>query len=120
MVVAGVAHFVEPRPFVQHLPEVLPGRGALVALTGVLEIGFGVALVVSKERRAAVGRLLALFLLAIWPANIYVAAAGVEVDGLPGGAYPWIRLPFQILLVVWALWSTRPPRGSGATDVAGG
>ena len=33
--------------------------------------------------------------------------AAVDVDGQPGGPYPWIRLPFQALFVAWALWSTR-------------
>lgn len=61
----------------------------------------------------AVGRALALYLVAVWPANVYVAAAGVDVEGQPGGAYPWIRVPLQVLFIAWALWSshdTRPQR----------
>ena len=37
MAVAGVAHLVQPDPFVQHLPEWVPGREALVAVTGVVD-----------------------------------------------------------------------------------
>jgi uncharacterized membrane protein len=109
MVVAGLGHLVGPEPFVQHLPTWVPAREAIVLLSGLVEIGLGVALLVARERRASVGRLLAAFLLAVWPANVYVAVAGVHVDGQPGGAYPWIRLPFQILFIAWALWSTRAP-----------
>jgi uncharacterized membrane protein len=38
---------------------------------------------------------------------VYVAVAGVEVDGQPGGQYPWLRLPLQALFVWLALWTTR-------------
>lgn len=107
MVVAGIAHLAGPEPFIQHLPSWVPMREAIVFVTGLVEIGFGAALVAARARRADVGRLLALFLVAIWPANIYVAVAGVDVAGQPGGPYAWIRLPFQILFVALALWSTR-------------
>jgi uncharacterized membrane protein len=113
MVFAGIGHLVGPQPFVQHLPEWVPAREAIVYLSGIVEIGFGAALVALPARRAATGRLLALFFLAVWPANVYVAVAGVDVDGQPGGAYPWIRLPFQAVFVAWALWSTRATATNG-------
>jgi uncharacterized membrane protein len=109
MVVAGAGHFAQPDPFVAHLPDWVPARTGVVYLSGIAEIAFGVALLALPGPRAAIGRLLALFFLAVWPANIYVAIADVEVDGQPGGAYRWIRLPFQVLYIAWALWSTRPP-----------
>lgn len=118
MVVAGVAHLVSPEPFVQHLPGWVPAREAIVFLSGLVEIALGIALLAWRARRVVVGRSVALYLVAVWPANVYVAVAGVEVDGQPGGAYPWIRLPFQVLFVAWALWSTStgaaPRRRRGA------
>lgn len=118
MVIAGLAHLVSPEPFLQHLPGWVPGRATIVVLSGLVEIALGVALVASPARRVAAGRALALFLVAVWPANVYVAVAGVDVDGQPGGPYPWIRLPLQVLLIAWALWSTRAPSaGGGAGDV---
>lgn len=107
MIVAGMAHLAGPDPFVQHLPTWVPSRPAIVFVSGLVEIGFGVALFAWRSRQAEVGRILASFFVIIWPANVYVAAAGVDVEGQPGGAYPWIRLPFQVLFVAWALWSTR-------------
>jgi len=109
MVFAGLGHLVGPEPFVQHLPEWVPAREALVLLSGLVEIALGAALVSSRVPRPLAGRLLAWFLVAVWPANVYVAVAGVDVDGQPGGPYPWIRLPFQVLFIAWALWSTRAP-----------
>jgi uncharacterized membrane protein len=107
MVVAGVFHLVQPDPFVQHLPDWVPAREPLVFLTGLVEIALGAALLGRRAWRSHAGRFLAAYLVAIFPANVYVAVAAVDVDGQPGGAYPWIRLPFQALFVAWALWSTR-------------
>ncbi len=107
MIVAGVAHWLMPTPFVQHLPPWVPAAEALVLATGVVEIGLGVALLLRRQpwRRRA-GLALAAYLVAVFPANVYVAVAGIEVDGQPGGWYPWLRLPFQVLFVAWALWCT--------------
>lgn len=106
MVIAGTGHLLGPEPFLQHLPAWVPAREALVFGSGLVEIGLGLALL-SPARWVAAGRLLALFLLAVWPANFYVALAGVDVAGQPGGIYPWLRLPLQVLFIGWALWSTR-------------
>ena len=116
MVFAGVAHLAGPDPFVQHLPDWVPAREALVLVSGLAEIGLGLALIVGRAWRTAAGRLLALYLIAVFPANVYVAVAGVDVEGQPGGAYSWIRLPFQLLFVAWALWSTRAELGGHTPD----
>ncbi len=107
MVVAGVAHLVQPDPFLAHLPAWVPAAELIVAVTGVIEILFGVVLVGPSRHRRTVGHLLAAYLVAVFPANVYVAVADVAVDGQPGGPYPWLRLPIQALLVAIAIWSTR-------------
>jgi uncharacterized membrane protein len=108
MVIAGVGHFANSEPFVQHLPDWVPAREALVYITGAFEIALGAALLFSKTHRAAVGRLVAAFLVAVFPANVYVAVAHVDVSGQPGGVHAWIRLPLQLLFIGWALFSTGP------------
>ncbi|MEM9513548.1 MAG: hypothetical protein AAGA42_01715 [Actinomycetota bacterium] len=108
LAVAGVTHFVNPTPFEQHLPSWVPASGVVVALSGIAEVALGIALAAAWPSRLAIGRLVAAFLVAVFPANVYVAVAGVDVDGQPGGIYPWIRLPLQLLFVAWALWSTLP------------
>jgi uncharacterized membrane protein len=106
MVFAGVAHWLMPTPFVQHLPPWVPAAEALVLVTGVVEIGLGAALLLRQPWRRRAGLALAAYLVAVFPANVYVAVAGIDVEGQPGGWYPWLRLPFQVLFVAWALWST--------------
>ncbi len=106
MVFAGAAHWLMPTPFVQHLPPWVPAAEALVLVTGVIEVGLGAVLLLRQPWRRRAGLALAGYLVAVFPANVYVAVADVAVDGQPGGWYPWLRLPFQVLFVAWALWST--------------
>ena len=116
MIVAGLTHFARVEPFVQHLPEWIPAREALVYLTGAIEVALGIALMRSTRHRATVGRVMAAYLIAVFPANIYVAVADIDVSGQPGGLHAWLRLPLQVLFVAWALVSTTPtpthPQGS--------
>jgi uncharacterized membrane protein len=123
MAFAGVSHLLMPTPFIQHLPTWVPMREELILATGLVEIGLGGALLLRQPLRRLAGLALAGYLVAVFPSNVYVAIAGVDVDGQPGGAYPWLRLPFQVLFIAWALWSTRDTETSesGAptrTDVA--
>jgi uncharacterized membrane protein len=106
MAFAGVAHFVTPQPFVQHLPDVIPMREAVIYASGAIEISLGLALLGVSRWRPFAGLALAAYLVAVFPGNLYVAVAGVAVDGQPGGIYPWFRLPFQALFIFLALWST--------------
>jgi uncharacterized membrane protein len=115
MAVAGVAHFAMPTPFVQHLPPWVPGRLELVYVSGAAEIALGASLVGPSRWHAVAGRTLAAYLLAVFPANIYVAVASVDVVGQPGGPYPWLRLPLQFLFIWLALWSTSDRREGGTS-----
>jgi uncharacterized membrane protein len=107
MAVAGITHWVNPTPFVQHLPTWIPVREEVIFLTGVMEVALGAALLLRQPWRRLAGFALAGYLLAVFPANIYVAVADVEVDGQPGGAYSWLRLPLQAVFIVWAIWCTQ-------------
>jgi uncharacterized membrane protein len=109
-VVAGVSHLVNTTPFEQHLPDWVPAAKAIIVVSGVAEIVLGLALVAARRSAPVVGLVAAGFLVGVFPANVYVAIAGVDVDGLPGGLYPWLRLPLQGVFVVWAWVSTRPAR----------
>jgi uncharacterized membrane protein len=111
-VIAGAAHLVRPLPFEQHVPDWVPAAAALVAVTGVVEIGLGAALVAWPARRRVIGLVTAGYLVAVLPANVYVAVAGVEVDGQPGGVFAWVRLPLQGVFIAWAWWSTRTTTGA--------
>jgi uncharacterized membrane protein len=109
-VVAGVSHLVNTTPFEQHLPEWVPAATAIVVVSGIAEIVLGFALIAARRSAPVVGIAATVFLVGVFPANVYVAVAGVEVDGLPGGFYSWVRLPLQAVFVMWAWASTRPLR----------
>lgn len=117
-VVAGVLHFVVPELYVQIVPPVFPAALALVYLSGLAEIAVGIGLLIPRTRQRAAWATVAL-LVAIFPANVYMATHGVVIEGLPGGGDPspfvrWGRLPLQGVLILWALWYTRPPIGTDA------
>ncbi|MFC6906597.1 DoxX family protein [Halalkalicoccus tibetensis] len=110
-VVAGVLHFVVPELYVRIVPPVLPAPLALVYLSGLAEIAVGIGLLLPRTRRYAAWATVAL-LVVVFPANVYMATHGV-VEGMPGGGDPsdlvrWGRLPLQGVLVLLALWYTRP------------
>ncbi len=112
-VVAGVLHFVVPELYVQIIPPFFPAALALVYLSGIAEIAVGVGLLLPRTRQHAAWATVAL-LVAVFPANVYMATHGVVIEGMPGGGDPsdivrWGRLPLQGVLILWALWYTRPP-----------
>jgi uncharacterized membrane protein len=126
MIVAGLSHFAQAEPFVQHMPEWVPSRELIVHATGAVEVAFGAALLFVNSHRRTIGRLLAAYLLAVFPANVYVAIADVDITDQPGGIYAWLRLPLQALFVLWAMASTaagtandtwRAPRRSLVADL---
>ena len=90
----------------------VPAAELLIFVTGIAEVVLGLALLLPQPWRWRAGIVLAAYLVAVFPANVYVAVAGVDVDGQPDGIYAWLRLPLQVLFIAWALWSTRPDSGS--------
>ena len=108
MVTIGILHFVDPDPFVQIVPPFLPAPLALVYISGALEIALGLILLITQLQTWAAWGLIALF-IAVFPANIYMAVANVQVNGLPNNPLLyWLRLPLQAVLIAWAYWFTRP------------
>ena len=107
MLTAGISHLVAPRPYVQHLPDAVPLRAELVAITGLVEIGLAAGLVGPQRFRRPTGTALAAFLVLVLPANVYAAVSQIPIDGMPTGWIRWARLPLQLPAIAAALWSTR-------------
>ncbi len=105
-VLAGLNHFRDPGFYVSMIPPLLPFPLFLVYLSGFFEFGLGVALLIPRFSRLAGWGLMAL-LVAVYPANIYMAV-NHELFPAFSAAGLWIRLPFQVVFVVWAYWYTRP------------
>ncbi len=84
----------------------------MVLASGVVEIGLGLCLI-SLQRRREVGMATAAFFIAIFPGNISQFVNGIDAFGLDSDRARAIRLLFQPLLVLWALWSTTAmPKGA--------
>jgi uncharacterized membrane protein len=109
-IVSGFLHFFFPEPYMRIIPPFLPWPGALAQISGGVEILGGVGLLLQRFRRSAAYGL-ALLLVAVFPANIYMAVAHVRFPGVMGESWiQWLRLPLQISLIVWALYYARSPR----------
>lgn len=104
---AGSDHFLHPARYTAMIPPVLPSPLALTYVSGFFELAGAAGLLIPRTRRWAAWGLVAL-LLAVFPANIYVAFAGLSVEGLPAARwYYWVRLPIQFLFLAWAVWLAR-------------
>jgi uncharacterized membrane protein len=108
MVAAGVGHFATSAVFVRIVPAWLPAPLLLVWVSGVFEILGGAGLLVPRVRRAASLGLVALY-VAVFPANVNMALNHLTFDGVTpiSPVLLWLRLPFQGVLIAWALWVGR-------------
>jgi uncharacterized membrane protein len=108
-VFAGFNHLMNPEFYVAIMPPNLPAPQWLHLVAGIAELVLGVYLLEPRTRVLAAWGMIAL-LVAIFPANLYVARENVGAGG-PGtgvGALNYVRLPFQALFIAWAWWYTRP------------
>jgi uncharacterized membrane protein len=84
----------------------------IVLASGVVEIALGLSLI-SLQRRRETGIATAAFFIAIFPGNISQFVNHIDAFGLDSDRARAIRLLFQPLLVLWALWSTTAmPKGT--------
>ena len=115
MVASGILHFANPEPYLMMMPDYLPWHAALVMLSGVAELLLGVALFVPKLRSLAGWGVVAL-LIAVWPANIWMASEGIQPPGMEMSTpVAWIRVAMQVVFIYWAWAVTRPDSDPEAT-----
>ena len=114
LIYTGTLHLTTSRlEFQAQVPPWAPFTPDFIVLaSGVVEIALGLALI-SLQRRREVGIATAAFFIAIFPGNISQFVNGIDAFGLDSDRARAIRLLFQPLLVVWALWSTTAmPKGT--------
>lgn len=107
-VLIGIMHLATPRKLTYMIEGWLPYALELVLISGVLEIVFGIGLLVPAVSIYAAWGLI-LLLIAMFPANIYVAVKQLPAPGgLPAKAwYTWSRLAFQPVYIAWVWWCVR-------------
>jgi uncharacterized membrane protein len=96
---AGAMHFIHPASFQRMVPPGFPHPALLVGVSGVCEIAGGLGLLFRPLRKAAGWGLIAL-LIAVFPANIFMALAPQKFPSIPASVL-WARLPIQALLIAW-------------------
>lgn len=111
MVLPGIGHLTFQREeFQAQVPQWLPGGPAftdfVVLASGVTEIALGLALIFWTRHKVKVGIALAIFYVLIFPGNISQYTNGIDAFGLDTDRKRFIRLFFQPVLILWALWST--------------
>ncbi len=100
-ILAGLNHFRSPGFYEQIIPPGFPNPRFLVVISGIAEIVGGAGLLVSRFRRVAGWGLIAL-LIAVFPANVYMAIYPESIEGLTlPTPLLWARLPLQGVLGWW-------------------
>ncbi len=105
---AGVSHLTVSRlEFQAQVPTwLLLDPDFVVISSGIVEILLGLSLITLWHFRKRVGLVVALFFVAIFPGNINQFVNGIDAFGLNSDSARAVRLLFQPVLVLWALWST--------------
>jgi uncharacterized membrane protein len=104
---AGALHFARPRPYEAIVPPPFPKKES-VAISGVAEIAGALAVLHPATRKAGRWGLLAL-LVAVFPANAYMAISPEKIPGVDGKIPRWAlwaRLPLQPLAMLWVWRAT--------------
>ena len=109
-IVAGVLHFVRPRPYEQMMPPWIPLHREAVLVSGIGEVVGGAALLDRRTARFGFWWLAAL-LVAVFPANVYMATDPEEIPWVSKSGVPrillWARLPLQPLMILLLAVATR-------------
>jgi uncharacterized membrane protein len=105
---AGTSHLGSAREtFKAQVPTWLPlDADFVVVASGIVEIILGIWLL-SGFKAPIAGTIAALFFIAIFPGNISQWLTQTDAFGLNSDEARLVRLFFQPVLVLWALWSTR-------------
>ena len=109
---AGISHLGSNRTeFLAQVPTWLPlNADFVVVASGIVEITLGISLITTtfilKEYRKKVGIVVAIFFILIFPGNINQYVNNIDAFGLDTDQKRLIRLFFQPLLVIWAVWAS--------------
>ena len=105
-VIVGIKHFIDPSYFLSIVPPYLPFHLELVYISGFFEDLFGIMILIPRYRYSgSIG--LILLLIAVFPANIYLAQNEIaqEAIGASQEIATW-RLPVQGIFI-WIAYYIR-------------
>jgi uncharacterized membrane protein len=108
-ILAGLNHFVNMKFYMSMMPPYLPAHTALVYVSGIFEILGGIGVLFVKTRKWA-GYGLIVLMIAVFPANIYMAMnPTLFAQSAPLWAL-YLRLPIQFVIIGWIYWTTKPDK----------
>ena len=96
----GVAHFTNTAFYLTMMPKYLPLHLELVYISGVIEFVLGIMLLIPNFTVLA-AKGLVLLLIAVFPANLNMYLHPEEFLTV-NPSFLFVRLPIQILLILWA------------------
>ena len=105
-VFAGTMHFIKPKFYLRIMPPYIPFHREMVIISGIIEIGLGIALFIPAVSAWAAWGVI-LLLIAVFPANLYHFTSGGAGMRIPPLMLA-MRLPIQIALIAWAYWYAVP------------
>lgn len=101
---SAIGHFAFKDGMSRMMPAFIPFKKTIVLLTGILEIVFGILLLL-PQFRTVTGWCILVFLILILPANIYAAKHHIDFDKPDqegkGLSYLWFRVPLQLFFIGW-------------------
>ncbi len=105
---AGISHLtIARKEFQAQVPNWVPvNKDLTVILSGIVEILLGMSIAFWVKRKVFWGWVAALFFVLVFPGNIAQLVDHRDAFGLNSDLARSIRLIFQPLLIIWALWST--------------
>ena len=109
LILAGTGHLtVQREEFQAQVPNWFPvDEDAVVVVSGIVELALGAALIaIGRRRGPIVGVVVAGFFIVVFPGNVGQLIDRADAFGLDSDAKRVVRLFFQPVLVLWALWST--------------
>ncbi len=108
MVMAAIGHFTFQRvEFQAQVPDWIPlSKDLVVILSGIVEMSLGLGMIFWTKQKVNIGLALAIFYVLIFPGNIAQYLNGTDAFGLDTDKARLIRLFFQPVLILWALWSS--------------
>ncbi|HQQ73657.1 MAG TPA: hypothetical protein PK031_00735 [Pseudomonadales bacterium] len=102
----GIAHFIYTDDFALIVPPWMPYPRETVLATGVLELIFAALLFVPAARQR-IGLWIAVYCLAVLPANVYMLQQNIPMFGYQAPpAILYFRIVLQAGVIALAIWST--------------
>ena len=97
---SGLLHFRNPRIYERIVPPFFPGHREIVLISGFFEVLGALGILPARTRMAAAWGLIAL-LVAVFPANIYMAVDAAKFSKFAPAWALYARLPLQFVFIAW-------------------